>query len=211
MNLIVKFIEFYNYFKSAIDPLLGLFLGAVLTYVITFSQVKKNNRFIILKETKQELMASMDNLHKEINIINMKSNDFYRYINAREYSNIKILLDEILFIYNETLQIKNSLICNFELLNSIYKDYLGKTELSNIILKTDMYLEYYYEKMYSKMTSPTFYQENFVSDAEYIDAIDNYRLALQRDDFKNHFQSLADCHVGKVVEFINSKLAKLVK
>lgn len=211
MDNLVKIVEFYNYFKGAIDPLFGIFIGAILTYKITFGQVKKSNKFVVLKEIKQELMISMDNIHKSINTVNMKSNDFYKSINLRNYLNSKIILDDLLFLFNEMLQIKNTLISNFELLNSIFGDYIGKSELSSLIANTDKYLTHYYEEIYRRMCNPAFYQENFVSDHEYIKAIDNLMTALQHDDFKNHYNILADSHVGKVVEFINIKLVKLVK
>lgn len=82
MEYIAKALEFYNYFRGAIDPLLGILFGAMLTYFITFGQVKNSNKFVVLKEIKQELMFSMDDLHKNINLINMKSNEFNESIGS---------------------------------------------------------------------------------------------------------------------------------
>lgn len=211
MNYFEVIIKYYEYLKGIIDPIFGILIGAYLTSKITFKQVKNNNRFIILKEIKQELILTMDGVHEKINIITMKTNDFYQYLNIKDYKNIRVSLDEILLLYNEILQFKNILISNFELLNTIFGNYIGKSELNNTIYQVKEYLDYYYDRIYIRMKNPAFQQESFVTDEEYYNAFENFQMVYQHDDYTIKYHGLADCHMGKVVEFINYKLAKLVK
>lgn len=211
MNYFEVIIKYYEYLKGIIDPIFGILIGAYLTSKITFKQVKNNNRFIILKEIKQELILTMDGVHEKINIITMKTNDFYQYLNTKDYKNIRLTLDEILLLYNEILQFKNILISNFELLKTIFGNYIGKSELNNTIYQAKEYLDYYYDRIYITMKNPAFQQEGFVTDEEYYNAFKNFQMVYQHDDYTIKYHGLADCHMGKVVEFINEKLAKLVK
>lgn len=203
--------DFYNNLKGVIDPLVGILLGSLLSYKIAFGQVRNSNKFIVLSEIKRELMLSIDTLHKNMNILIIKTNSFYKYAKSRDYSNVRNLLDELLFLQNELTQNKNTLISNFELLNSIFIDYNGKSKLGHTIQLSDNYLRYYSNDIYSKMINPEFYLDDFVADDKYIRLLEDFEIALHNKEFEEYSRNLGDCHVGEVVQYVNDRLAKLVK
>ena len=204
-------VDFYISFKEVINPLVGILLGSLLSYKIAFGQVKNSNKFIVLSEIKRELMLSIDTLHKNMNILIIKTNLFYKHARSRDYSNVRNLLDELLFLQNELTQNKNTLISNFELLNSIFNEYNGKSKLSHAIQLSDKYLKYYSNDIYSKMINPAFYLDDFVADDKYIRLLEEFETALQNKAFEEYSRNIGDCHVSEVVQYVNDRLAKLVK
>lgn len=200
-----------SYIKSFISPFIGILLGSFLSFIITSRQVKKNNRFTVLKEVKLELMKDIDELHKNVNLLISMAQKSFVYIDQRNYLEVRSISEEVLHIFNETLNKKNSLISNYELLNLIYNDYKGKSNLSEFIKLINDFSHVYDSKIYSFMSSPTFCSEHFVNDAEYSAEMTSYVSNFQDEDFRRITLKIGESHLGANIEFINSKLAKLIR
>lgn len=200
-----------SYLKSFISPFIGILLGSFLSFIITSRQVKKNNRFTVLKEVKLELMKDIDELHKNVNLLISMAQKSFVYIDQRNYLEVRSISEEVLHIFNETLNKKNSLISNYELLNLIYNDYNGKSNLSEFIKLINHFTLLYDSKIYTFMSSQTFCSEHFINDVQYIDERTLYASNFEDEDFRRITLKIGESHVGENIKFINSKLAQLIK
>lgn len=211
MNIFKEIYNLYLTNKGTFDTLFGIILGSFLTHVITTNQVKKNNKFILIKDIKLDLQYQFEKLFKLINELNIDFNEYYKIISKEDYKKAGQLIDEVMFKHNEIIQIMNVIQTNQELLVFIFNRNEWTLELNQFTSSMKNYLSYFIYNIHKRMTNYAFYGGDYTDRNEYSDLVDDYYKCINNDEIEGLKDEILNFNINIVTSYLNVELSKLVR
>ena len=197
--------------------IIGVFVGGLLSSIISKNQVRDNNNFVVLIQIKDEIMQNVDKSHNNVNdfitVLNNMSKTLFNTKNQKNELEKRFimlnLLTELTNITNSSRSCNNYIVSNIELLKSIYSEndeYILSFEKEFLISSINC-IEFLYTKSQNVVDILSERGKNEISIDVLIDKIGAIMKEISENELVSKFMM---ANAAYIIEFINTEISILI-